>query len=65
MKRRETAGAVGADSGEIMPPRPSMLRRAYWGLRHVTVPLSVWAEPVVGRLCPGGLATHGVFVFEK
>ncbi len=65
MKRRETPGAVGADSGEIMSRRPSMIRRVYWGLRHATVPLSIWAEPVVGRLCPGGLATHGVFVFQK
>ena len=65
MKRRETAGAVGRESGEIMLPRPSMLRRVYWGMRHATVPLSVWAEPVVGRLSSGGLATHGVFVFQK
>ncbi len=65
MKRRETPGAVGADSGEVVSPRASMLRRVYWGLRHATVPLSVWAEPVVGRLCPGGLATHGVFIFKK
>lgn len=64
-KRRETAGVVGADSGEIMSPRATMLRRVYWELRHATVPLSVWAEPVVGRLCPGGLATHGVFIFQK
>ncbi len=65
MKRGETSGAAGADSGETMSPRPTMLRRVYWGLRHATVPLSVWTEPVVGRLCPGGLATHGVFIFEK
>lgn len=65
MKRRETPGAVGADSGEMMSPRATMLRGVYWGVRHVTVPLSVWAEPVVGRLCPGGLATHGIFVFQK
>lgn len=65
MRRREDPGAVGADTGEVMSPRPTMLRRVYWGLRHATVPFSVWAEPVVGRLCPGRLATHGVFVFKK
>jgi SAM-dependent methyltransferase len=65
MKRRDTSGAGSADSGETMSPRASMLRRVYWGFRHASVPLSAWAEPVVGRLCPGGLATHGVFIFEK
>jgi ubiquinone/menaquinone biosynthesis C-methylase UbiE len=65
MKRRETSGAAGVDSDEIVSPRPPALRRVFWGLRHATVPLSVWAEPVVGRMCSGGLATHGVFVFQK
>ena len=65
MRRRETSGTGGVDSVEGMSPRPTGLRRVYWGLRQATVPLSVWAEPVVGRLCPGGLATHGVFVFQK
>jgi ubiquinone/menaquinone biosynthesis C-methylase UbiE len=65
MKRRETSDAASVDSVENTSPRPTTLRRVYWGLRHATVPLSVWAEPVVGRMCPGGLATHGVFVFQK
>lgn len=65
MKRRESSGAAGVDSVEAIPPRPTTLRRVYWGLRHATVPLSVWAEPVVGRMCSSGLATHGVFVFQK
>jgi len=65
MKRRDTSGVGGADSAETMSPRPTTLRRVYWGLRRRTVRLSVWAEPVVGKLCPGGLATHGVFIFEK
>ena len=65
MKMRETSGAASVDSVESMSPRHTTLRRVYWGLRHATVPFSVWAEPFVGRLCPGGLATHGVFVFQK
>jgi SAM-dependent methyltransferase len=40
-------------------------RRAYWGLRKVTTAGSLWTEPVAERLCPGGWATHGVFVFQK
>lgn len=65
LKRRETSGTAGVDSVESVSPRPTTLRRVFWGLRHATVPLSAWGEPVVGRLCPGGLATHGVFVFQK
>ena len=65
MKRCETSGAAGVDSVETMSPRPTTLRRVYWGLRHATAPLSAWTEPVVGRLCPDVFATHGVFIFEK
>lgn len=65
MKKRETCGAAGADSVETVSPRPTTLRRVYWGVRHITVPLSVCAEPVVGRMCSDNLATHGVFVFQK
>jgi SAM-dependent methyltransferase len=66
MKRRKTpVAAAAANSLETRSPRRIMLRRVYWALRHGTVPLSVWAEPVAGRLCPGSLASHGVFVFQK
>lgn len=64
MKRCETSSADGLDSGETTSP-PPILRRVYWGFRHATVPLSTWTEPVVGRLCPDGFATHGIFIFEK
>ena len=43
----------------------SAARRVYWRLRHVTAYLSVWAEPVVERVCPASFATHGIFVFQK
>jgi hypothetical protein len=43
----------------------SAAQRVYWQLRHITVPFSVWAEPVVARICPNSLATHGIFVFRK
>ena len=43
----------------------SVARRIYWQLRQITVPFSVWFEPVVERICPASLATHGMFVFRK
>jgi len=43
----------------------SLSQRVYWKLRHITVPFSVWAEPIVRRICPASLATHGMFVFRK
>jgi SAM-dependent methyltransferase len=43
----------------------SVARRVYWRLRRITVPFSIWAEPVVARICPAYLATHGMFVFRK
>jgi ubiquinone/menaquinone biosynthesis C-methylase UbiE len=43
----------------------STARRVYWQLRHITAYFSVWAEPVVERVCPASLATHGIFVFQK
>ncbi len=57
--------ADAGDSFETASPPPTMLRRVYWVLRRGIVPLSAWAEPAISRLCPGGLATHGVFVFQK
>ena len=43
----------------------SSARRIYWQLRHITAFLSIWAEPVVERVCPASFATHGIFVFQK
>jgi len=43
----------------------TMARGIYWRLRHVTVPISVWAEPLTDRFCPARFATHGVFIFRK
>jgi SAM-dependent methyltransferase len=43
----------------------SLAQRVYWQLRHITVPFSVWAEPIVRRICPASLATHGMLVFRK
>jgi SAM-dependent methyltransferase len=45
--------------------KSSMARRVYWKFRRITVPLSVWSEPAVARICPASLATHGMFVFQK
>jgi SAM-dependent methyltransferase len=41
------------------------VRRAYWGLRFVTASLSAWVDPVIERILPADLATHGVFIFRK
>jgi SAM-dependent methyltransferase len=44
---------------------PDLARRVYWMLRRIAVALSVWAEPLFEKVCPGKLATHGVFLFRK
>lgn len=44
---------------------PVLARRVYWTIRRITVALSVWAEPLFEQVCPGKLATHGVFLFRK
>jgi SAM-dependent methyltransferase len=44
---------------------PDLARRAYWMLRRIVVALSVWTEPLFEKVCPGKLATHGVFLFRK
>jgi len=40
-------------------------RRLFWAFRHVTAPISAWADPIVEKICPGEAATHGVFIFQK
>jgi SAM-dependent methyltransferase len=45
--------------------KSSDAHRVYWQLRHITVPISVWSEPAIARICPSSLATHGMFVFRK
>lgn len=41
------------------------VRRIYWTLRRLSVVSSIWIEPLVARICPKALATHGVFLFQK
>jgi SAM-dependent methyltransferase len=61
--RNKTTAAVGR---RTIPAHDfSMARRIYWGVRHVSVSLSVWGEPVVEKGFPSDTATHGVFVFQK
>jgi len=43
----------------------SGIRRSYWAIRRITVPVSAWTEPVVERILPAHFATHGVFVLRK
>jgi SAM-dependent methyltransferase len=71
-KLRALAGyAVSEDSSPHSGPAggdhelPNLARWMYWTLRRITVALSVWAEPLFEKVCPGKLATHGVFLFRK
>jgi len=56
-----------SDGGSQAPVsrRSPIARRAYWAVRHLTAPFSGWIDPAVERACPGSVATHGVFVFQK
>lgn len=64
-----TKNGNSAPSGEIQgkpaPRHSPIARRVYWGCRHITAPLSAWADPIVEKIFPGELATHAVFVFQK
>jgi SAM-dependent methyltransferase len=50
---------------DASPREPTLARRAYWGLRRITVAISSWVDPAVEKLLPARLASHGVFVFRK
>lgn len=56
---------AGGIPGKTASRHSRIARRLYWGCRHITAPLSAWADPVVEKICPGELATHAVFVFQK
>jgi len=58
------ANAKTAPGSSGTRPQPS-LRNMYWRLRHITAPVSAWIDPLTEKICPGKLATHGVFVFRK
>lgn len=55
-------GAPLADSGSH---GKSVIRKAYWQLRHITASVSARTDPLVEKIFPARLATHGVFVFRK
>jgi SAM-dependent methyltransferase len=64
--RGGNSGSAGKNSSlESAAQRTSLARSAYWGLRHVTAPVSVWVDPLAERIVPAQIATHGVFVFRK
>jgi SAM-dependent methyltransferase len=56
---------VQSSSFHSSSPAASVVRRAYWRMRQISVSLSLWAEPTVARICPASLATHGMFIFRK
>jgi hypothetical protein len=62
-RRRSREG--GASSAGTPAPKISVARRLYWTLRHITAPLSAWADPIVEKVRPAQIATHGVFIFQK
>lgn len=71
-KLRALAGyAVSEDSLPSSGPArgdhelPDLVRRVYWTLRRIAVAFSMWTEPLLEKVFPGKLATHGVFLFRK
>lgn len=66
---------VKPNSGPGLPVQPqlssgpteprSAARAFYWGVRRITCKASEWLEPLAGSVCPGGWATHGLFLFKK
>lgn len=58
------ASAMAPFAG-VSSQHSSAARRIYWRLRHITAPLSAWADRLAETICPAGVATHGVFVFRK
>ncbi|HXA78378.1 MAG TPA: class I SAM-dependent methyltransferase [Candidatus Acidoferrales bacterium] len=68
--RALTGGSGDQPSADVTPLHaPSkhsrIARRLYWNLRRATAPLSAWMDPVVEKICPAHIATHGVFIFRK
>jgi SAM-dependent methyltransferase len=63
--RKKNPTSAAAISRGHSSQHSTMARRIYWRLRHVTAPISAWAEPLTDRICPARFATHGVFVFRK
>jgi SAM-dependent methyltransferase len=64
-RRGNLVEQVQTASKHSSPRESSLAHRAYWKLRHLTIPFSVWIEPAVEKSFPASLATHGVFVFRK
>jgi SAM-dependent methyltransferase len=59
------AGAGAAEGPPSAESKGSLAKRVYWRIRRVTAPFSAWTDPMMEKVCPAGLATHGVFVFQK
>ena len=56
----------GKSQGEVDPSGlPFFAKQLYWMVRRISVVASLWIEPLVARICPKALATHGVFLFQK
>jgi SAM-dependent methyltransferase len=64
-RRGNLVTQVQANSPHTQSQKSSFAHRVYWKMRHITVPLSAWAEPAVSRICPASLATHGMFIFRR
>lgn len=63
--RRKSEHDIQSPAEPAAQWRRSWLHSAYWGIRHITIPISAWTEVLAEGIVPARLATHGVFVFRK
>lgn len=63
--KSRTAELPNPDSSAPIPNNPSITRSIYWQLRHVTVSISSWTEPMASLIFPASTASHSVFIFRK
>jgi SAM-dependent methyltransferase len=63
--RNRSSDTVSKVLGATPSGRSPVSRRAFWSLRHIAASFSVWTEPLAEAICPGRIATHGVFIFRK
>jgi SAM-dependent methyltransferase len=64
-RKNDLVTQVQSTSHHSSSPESSVARRFYWQLRHLIAPFSAWSEPVLAKVCPASLATHGIFIFRK
>jgi SAM-dependent methyltransferase len=63
--RNRNSDTVTKVLGAVPSGHSPVSRRVFWALRHMAASFSAWTDPLVEAICPGRIATHGVFVFRK